>query len=482
MEVHFTERNDIRETYTPLTNQHLCRIVSKTMKLIQLTSKHEKLTLLGIVLLWLISIPGIIYGVNSYINSKDRRLRSECESAVYSIFADQWSYVDVVYAGNDVNYEQMPIPLKSKIDSIRHLPGGVSPHQKDLVNRWIEKYDDLYKLYRINPLLPENEEKAYDVTKGGWLYTDGWSLVRVRLEVGFDDIIISQSWLYPYAVGYKKQGHKILYDYEPSVKEAVQEAFNFITSNPDGMKMLDGCFKKGSWDYIQSKLLEADNEYYRILEDSIPAISSTSGESPFGILNLGFSANSFFHSYMYTDFYKVFIARSNFNTWSLYRISGAIKLDKERLLKQWLISSGCVFSLITILLSIYIHQKRRRANETDYQKLIKFSNPRNFMKPYNKDKVEIANRIFKEANEVHENDSLTINALIQRCTNELGVSFIDPSLLNELKRASNPKHFMKPYDAEKVKLANSIFAKLNSDTLSYAEFKMIREEVEKLNS
>ena len=451
------------------------------MKLTQLTNKQEKRTLLCIVLLWLISIPGIIYGVNSYINSKDKRLRSECESSVYRIFADQRSYVDVVYAGNDVDYEQMPIPLKSQTDSIRHLPGGVPPHQKDFVNRWIEKYDDLYKLYRINPLLPENEEKAYDVTKGGWLYTNGWSLVRVRLEVGLDDIILSQSWLYPYAVGYKKQGHKILYDYEPSVKEAVQDAFNFITSNPDGMNMLDGCFKEGSWDYIQKKLLEADNEYYTILKDSISAMS-TSGESPFGISNLGFSANSFFHSCMYTDFYKVFIAQSNLDTWSIRRFPWAIRLDKERLLKQWLISSGSFFSLIIILLSIYIHQKGKRVNETDYQKLIKFSNPRNFMKPYNKDKVEIANRIFKEANEVHENDSLTINTLIQRCTNELGVSFIDPSLLNELKRASNPKHFMKPYDAEKVKLSNSIFAKLNSDTLSYAEFKMIREEVEKLNS
>lgn len=43
-------------------------------------------------------------------------------------------------------------------------------------------------------------------------------------------------------------------------------------------------------------------------------------------------------------------------------------------------------------------------NETDYHKLLRLSHPRNFMKPYDKDKVGKANCIYNEVEQIKEDD------------------------------------------------------------------------------
>lgn len=61
------------------------------------------------------------------------------------------------------------------------------------------------------------------------------------------------------------------------------------------------------------------------------------------------------------------------------------------------------------------------------------------MKPYDKDKVEKANCIYKEVEQIKEDDWEKINSLIQRCINDLGISFIDSSSLEELRQRVNRK-------------------------------------------
>lgn len=51
-----------------------------------------------------------------------------------------------------------------------------------------------------------------------------------------------------------------------------------------------------------------------------------------------------------------------------------------------------------------------------------------------------------------------INSLIQRCIDDLGISCIDPLSLEELKQRINPENFMNPHDAEKIQIANVLFA------------------------
>lgn len=73
-----------------------------------------------------------------------------------------------------------------------------------------------------------------------------------------------------------------------------------------------------------------------------------------------------------------------------------------------------------------------------------------------------------------------INSLIQKCIDELEISFIDSVSLEELKRQANPERFMNPYDAEKVQIANDLFAILSKPGLTYAEYVEVKNKAVKL--
>ena len=185
---------------------------------------------------------------------------------------------------------------------------------------------------------------------------------------------------------------------------------------------------------------------------------------------------------MHNGIYRVFIGTTQPTTWSLVRLDKVINKDKNNILMWWLISTGSFFIIIITILSILLQRKNKRINESDYEKLIRLSHPKNFMNPYDKEKVEKANLIYKEVETVDKNNTEAVNVLILRCIDELGITFIDKTQLSELKKFVSPKRFMKPYDAQKIQLANQLFSKLNSDNLSYMDFKEICEKAKELNS
>lgn len=92
----------------------------------------------------------------------------------------------------------------------------------------------------------------------------------------------------------------------------------------------------------------------------------------------------------------------------------------------------------------------------------------------------MANNIFKEVEQIKENDMEKINSLIQRCIEELGISFIDSVSLEELRQQINPERFMNPYDAEKIQIANDLFAILSKPDLTYAEYVEVKNKAVKL--
>lgn len=63
------------------------------------------------VVLWIISIPIIIWGVDKYISNKDNRLRNEFNNGIQSVFKNR-EYIDIVYSGKKVSYEPKSIPNK----------------------------------------------------------------------------------------------------------------------------------------------------------------------------------------------------------------------------------------------------------------------------------------------------------------------------------------------------------------------------------
>ena len=67
-----------------------------------------------------------------------------------------------------------------------------------------------------------------------------------------------------------------------------------------------------------------------------------------------------------------------------------------------------------------------------------------------------------------------------RAVSELGVILIDNEKLKYLKEKVNPQKFMKPYNAEKVKIANDLYSRLSKENLTFDEFIIIEEESNKL--
>ena len=237
--------------------------------------------------------------INAHIKTKDEKLRQDIFSSISDIFGgDGLNLVDVDYHGKNVVYKQMDIPERpskrlsaekiadkkknqNQLDSIM----GKSHKRFDIDAHWKDYYGDLFKLYRIS-----NDES------GAWhgYHEDGWSLVRIdntsynHFNQEWNGKVcgpqISIEWIFPYAVGLKRQERSYYYDFIPSVETAVEEAFEFFVSNPKSMFLSDnstdqfynGKLERGCYSRIRNAMSEVDNEYYCISSIMCPKNESRS--------------------------------------------------------------------------------------------------------------------------------------------------------------------------------------------------------------
>lgn len=107
-------------------------------------------------------------------------------------------------------------------------------------------------------------------------------------------------------------------------------------------------------------------------------------------------------------------------------------------------------------------------------------NPQNYMLPYNKELVDKANSIYAELQKTDKSDEISLKEIRKRIESELQISFIDKDEIENLKFIANPSNYMQPYNAEKVALANELYAKLQDETIHIDELDSIKEQIEKL--
>jgi len=137
-----------------------------------------------------------------------------------------------------------------------------------------------------------------------------------------------------------------------------------------------------------------------------------------------------------------------------------------------------VLCLIMLILKSYSENKRHK--ETILQRIIKTAHPKQFLDNYDKDKLEIANEIYDIAIKTNEDDKETIVSLSKEVEEKLGLYLIPLSEIKELREKCNPKHFMNPYDAQKVKTANELYSKLNTPKLTYTDYVSFIEQISKM--
>jgi hypothetical protein len=141
----------------------------------------------------------------------------------------------------------------------------------------------------------------------------------------------------------------------------------------------------------------------------------------------------------------------------------AVNENRNQLLLWWGISLTVLFMSLIIPLTIKESKVNKKKSETLYQRLVRLCNPKNFIDNYDKEKVDKANIIYKRLLETTpDNNDALIEIQIQS-SSELGINFIDKAELEDLREKVNPKRFLNPYNAEKVSLANELYAILAKD-------------------
>lgn len=118
--------------------------------------------------------------------------------------------------------------------------------------------------------------------------------------------------------------------------------------------------------------------------------------------------------------------------------------------------------------------------ESLYEELIEKCNPVNFMYPYDKDKVDTANLIYKKLLGSKPKHKCYSNHEIRRIKDlairELGISISD-SLYRKLINYCDPKRFMNPYDFEAVQVANEFYSLVEKSKDDIVELEELQHKI-----
>lgn len=203
-------------------------------------AKHILYAIIG---LYALSSVGIYVGTNMYLEHKRNVLRQEAYEGIDYFFSKQKMFVNVGFSGEKVAYEQTEVPKYHSLGST---------FENQLKQEWQEQYGDIYKMYKLKPKYTSENEWDSDRRWSGWLLyiieSNGWGRFK-------------EYKLYPYQVGFRKQTDSWMYSYMPSVQTAVNEAFEFLTTNPKS-SYSQYITKQGVSCY--DVMHEVENEYYKL--------------------------------------------------------------------------------------------------------------------------------------------------------------------------------------------------------------------------
>ena len=133
------------------------------------------------------------------------------------------------------------------------------------------------------------------------------------------------------------------------------------------------------------------------------------------------------------------------------------------------------FSLI-IPITIKDRKANQRRTESLYQRLLRLCNPKEFIRNYDKEKIDKVNGIYQRLMNTRPDDEEALMEILAVAVAELGITPYEPEELEELKEKVNPQNYFTPYDAEKIALANELYAMLTKNGLTYNEFMAVKEK------
>lgn len=118
-----------------------------------------------------------------------------------------------------------------------------------------------------------------------------------------------------------------------------------------------------------------------------------------------------------------------------------------------------------------------KAYKSLYEELKDKCNPQKFMSPYNKEKVDMANRLYKRLLDTSESSTAALKEIRDQAMQQLGVQISTKELYQKLLKHCNPENFMNPYDFEAVQSANEYYALVEEYRNDVGELERLNVEV-----
>lgn len=257
---------------------------------------------------------------------------------------------------------------------------------------------------------------------------------------------------------------------EPSILKGVDGkrisymAYEFVTgpsTTPNSPFMLH------EWTYTTNppdieSILATKSSFYKLEKDDYAIPFSSGGQIIYGSATMNITAKA------------KYVRTPNGNFLVLLIIANVLLI---------LIYSGIYFNALgSKIKKIKGKEKEKILDKTQglWYVLERKCNPQNYMSPYNKEMVDKANSIYAELQKTDKSDEISLKEIRRRIESELQISFIDKDEIESLKLIANPSNYMQPYNAEKVALANELYARLQDKTIHIDELDSIKEQIEKL--
>lgn len=427
-----------------------------------------------LLVIWLLSMVAILFGVNKFIDNKIIDLRSEIRDNLETLFEgessggalvsnnDGWFFSDFSY--NPVrHYKKATKPAKPDTKSIAKIDSKIA---NQIIDEWKKNYGDISSLYDLNwgdEYPNQNDE--------------GWNIIRIY-GGGTDEEYIHTNVIFPFKVGLKGTEWGNYY----TIEQAVNEAYEFYTTSPKSSYA--NRFRQGSSNTLWSKIYGCENEFYNVAETQKNGY--TMGKPIYIPKGKSYDEAQrvmpYENGWMHNGYYRVYIAATQERIYGIKLKEWAVTENRNKLLLWWLCGSTVFFLIFIIPLSIKQITSNKKKSETLYQRLTRLCNPSQFMDSanYDKEKVEKANFIYKTLMDTNPDDKEALDVLQRRASEELGICLINTDQLTELKEKVNPKNFMKPYNAEKVALANELYSILTREGLTYNELTEVQEKAKQL--
>lgn len=446
----------------------------------------RKITLGIICIIYIILMTYSYFFADKYVNDKSWEMRIQAVNNLNSYFENKKKYIDLTFNAYRVDYQQIPIPSVMEptyFDAISRINAyevfdsiGILKHEykketieeaQDAIRQirqqeWNEEYGDKREMYEL------------DVDPEG-VYNSGWALTIVSNrdnEVGGEGFIVYH--LYPSRLAYKKVSPFLLGSI-PSIETALQTALEFMTS--DAHSDLAAFYEKGCTNgLIESICADVTNDYWIIEKDAKPTIWWADSEISYGPNTKPTDAG-----FMHNGYFKVYFCKTQPVTYSLREVSEDV-LEHDKYTIRFIAWGILSFIMICFFIPLYrkISKYSKAKTETLYDQLLRLCSPSNFMNPYNKEMVEKANNIYMQLKESNPQDINVLKEIRRQAHQMLGISFFSHERLEELKKRCNPTHFMNPYQPEKVKLSNELFATLTKESLDIDELEAVEKRIEEL--